>query len=154
MTLHLPIVATLNLPAYPVKVIRKGESHQIFDEFRKKYVNLTPEEWVRQLLCHHMVSHLNYPAGRMAIEGKIIHNGIEGRYDVLVYDAHGKPWMVVECKAPEVKLTNAVADQAMRYAKASGAQIILLSNGIEHLCFQFNKEGYTMEREIPIYKET
>jgi len=146
-------MTTFNLPAYPVKVIRNGESLQIFDEFRKKYVALTPEEWVRQHLCHHMVNNLNYPSGRMVLEGKIIHNHIEGRFDVLIYDKNGKPFLVAECKAPTVPLTDAVADQALRYAKASCARKVLITNGIEHICFHVTGTEYHCVHHIPINKE-
>lgn len=142
----------LNLPAYEFKIIQKGEKRQVFDTFRKKYVALTPEEWVRQHLCRYMVEELGYPAGRMSLEGGVVVNGISSRWDVLVFDENGSPEILVECKAPQVKLSNAVLDQALRYQKGTGANTIIVSNGVEHLYIRLDGEKARGSRGLPPYR--
>jgi hypothetical protein len=137
----------LNLPPYEAKVIRKGDSDQIFCSFRQKYVALTPEEWVRQHFCHYLVRHLGYAAGRLVLEGSLVVNGIASRWDVLAYTQTGKPFLLVECKAPQVPLTQKVFDQAYRYYVGTGAPWVAVTNGLEHYCL-FNAGG------IPQFADT
>lgn len=142
----------LNLPPYEVKIIPKGDGHQIFDTFRKKYVKLTPEEWVRQHFCHYLKNHLGYPAGRMVLEGSLNVNGIESRWDVLVFGQDGKPFLLVECKAPEVRLTQKVFDQAYRYFLGTKAPYVIVTNGLEHYCIVIGTNGPEFLTEIPACK--
>jgi len=124
----------LNLPTYSfnIKSLDKGE--QIFDICRKKWVALTPEEWVRQHLLHYFTMELNYPAGLVAIELSIRINGLNRRCDMVVFNRKGVPVMIAECKAPEVKLDQKVFNQVARYNLDFQVPYLLISNGIKHYC--------------------
>lgn len=130
----------LNLPPYPFKVKQLGESHQLFDEIRRKWVVLTPEEWVRQHLAMYLIS-LGYPRGLIAVERSLKLNGMTRRSDLLVFTHTGKPFLLAECKAPGVRITQETLDQAARYNLTLGVPFILISNGIKHYCLSTNQEG-------------
>jgi len=124
----------LNLPTYSfnIKSLDKGE--QIFDICRKKWVALTPEEWVRQHLLHYFTTELNYPAGLVAVELSIRINGLNRRCDIVIFNRKGVPVMIAECKAPEVKLDQKVFNQVARYNLDFQVPYLLISNGMKHYC--------------------
>jgi type I site-specific restriction endonuclease len=105
---------------------------QIFDEIRKKYVQLTPEEWVRQHLIKYIITEKNFPPGLIAVEKKVEYNGINKRADVVVYNKEGKPFLIAECKAPSVNITEAAFQQAVAYNYTLQAKYIVLTNGMQH----------------------
>src|SRR5690606_27113443 len=90
----------LNLPSFEYRIKKTEEKTFIFDEIRKKFVVLTPEEWVRQHFVHYMIGHLRYPRALINVETGLAYNQLRKRSDIVLYDRTGKPWMIVECKAP------------------------------------------------------
>ena len=111
-----------------------------FDPIRKKWVVLTPEERVRQQLVLFLLNVKKIPASHISVERSITVNGLTRRYDLVVFAPEGNPWMVVECKAPEVEITQAVVDQAGRYNKTLRAPILGVTNGSAHFFFTIDFE--------------
>ncbi len=145
----------LNLPPISLKYKTENSKQLVFDIIRKKYVALTPEEWVRQNLVHYLMNHLGYPLGLIAVETVVKINTLNQRADVVVYNRKGEPVMIVECKAPTVKIDNSVFDQAARYNLSLGVNYLLVTNGIKHYCAQLNMEqkSYKMLKSIPGYED-
>lgn len=141
----------LNLPAFDHKIKREGPRTQIFDPIRRKYVVLTPEEWVRQHFINYLKVEKNYPYSLMKIEGGLKFNHQNKRSDILVYNLKGQPAILVECKAPEVKVTAAVFEQAARYNQQLKVDYIIVTNGIGHYCSSINylEGSFTFLEEIP-----
>ena len=135
----------LNLPSYDHKVKQDGGKVLIFDEIRRKYVVLTPEEWVRQHFVHFLINSLGYSKGLIKIEGGIKYNNLQKRSDLVAYDRNSQPYLLVECKAPEVYLNQATFRQAAMYNKTIGAKYVVLTNGFEHSCFTYNKDTNKVE---------
>ena len=125
---------SLNLPAYSHKIVSKEGKNYIFDTLRKKYVALTPEEWVRQHFVHFLTEHKGYPGGLLANEIQIMLNGTKKRCDTVLYGRDLQPRMIVEYKAPEVEITQAVFDQITRYNMALRVRYLIVTNGIRHYC--------------------
>lgn len=117
-----------------------GNNMEFFDPVRKKWVPATPEEEVRQQFIQFLLMVKNIPASHLSVEREITVNGMSRRYDLVVFDEEGKPWMVVECKAPHVKLTQEVMEQAGRYNKTLQAPIIGITNGKENRFFRVDFE--------------
>ena len=124
----------LALPAFDYKVKRQSGALMIFDIIRKKFVVLTPEEWVRQHVIHYLVESKNYPVALIAVEREIDLYGLRRRFDVVAFDREGKPWLIIECKAPSVQLDQKVFDQAFRYNITLTAPYVAITNGIKHYC--------------------
>ena len=144
----------LNFPSYQFKIKSENNRKQIFDDIRKKYVRLTPEEWVRQHLAKHLIIEKKYPAGLIAIEAGLNYNGLKKRSDLVAYNNQGKPILIAECKAPNIKLTQSTFDQAAIYNMSLKVNYLLITNGLEHYCCSIDhkkKEFYFLS-EIPIYK--
>jgi hypothetical protein len=133
----------LNLPAYSFKFKEQGTRTQIFDAIRKKYVALTPEEWVRQNFLQYLVNDKNFPASLIAVEAGLKYNQMQKRTDVLVYDKQGNPHLMVECKAPEVKITQDAFDQIARYNMIFKVKYLVVTNGLNHFCCQMDYEANT-----------
>jgi hypothetical protein len=145
----------LNLPEYEFR-IRKGESKiEIFDRFRKKFVVLTPEEWVRQNFLMFLISQKGYPSSLIAVEAGLKINKVSKRTDIVIYNNNGKPLLIVECKAPSVQIKEAVFDQAVRYNMTLNVNYIILTNGLSHYCCQldYEKNSYQFLKEVPDYSE-
>ncbi|NTW23282.1 MAG: type I restriction enzyme HsdR N-terminal domain-containing protein [Lentimicrobium sp.] len=123
----------LNLPEYNLRTRQQGGQLQIFDPIRKKFVALTPEEWVRQNLIQYLSINKNIPLHMMACERGLVVNRMTKRFDLLVYNTSGKPVMIVECKAPSVVLSDDVYFQIARYNLALKVNYLLVSNGIQHV---------------------
>ncbi len=145
----------LNLPAYPFKVIKKGDKPFIFDEFRKNYVALTPEEWVRQHFLKWLTLHLGYPNGLMAVEAPLQYNTLKKRADAVVYSNTGQPLMIIECKAPGVAITQQTFEQAARYNFSFNTRFLAMTNGITHYCCEIDIENGKIRymENFPSYKE-
>lgn len=107
---------------------------RIFDPVRKKFVALSPEEWVRQNLLYVLREHMGYPQGRIAVEKAVWVHGLAQRYDIVVYDGELRPWMLVECKEPGVPIDDRALGQLLRYQHALQCPYWLLSNGQRHYC--------------------
>ena len=113
----------------------------IFDIIRKKHIVLTPEEWVRQHFVHYMINDLKYPKSLFRIEGSLTYNKLQKRSDILVRDREGRPWMLVECKSPSIKLTQRAFNQIAVYNMTVGAKFIAVTNGMVHYCCEAAKAG-------------
>lgn len=146
----------LNLPSVNFTCRSTIDSKtEVFDAFRKKYVLLTPEEWVRQHFAHFLVNTLKVPTTLMAMEKKIIMNGLNRRFDIVVYSKDISPLLIVECKASSVPITQAVFDQAARYNSVLKAPYLLVTNGlIHHACkIDFNKGNIEYLNSLPLYSD-
>lgn len=124
----------LNLPLADLRLRDTDEGRQVFDVFRKKWVSLSPEEWVRQHLLHYLTQFLGYPGGRIGVEKAVPGSGPEYRSDIVVYDTRGKAALLIEVKAASVKLDTSVFDQAARYNIRLGVPYLIVSNGLTHYC--------------------
>lgn len=124
----------LNLPAYDAKVKKSDGKVLIFDGVRKKYVVLTPEEWVRQHVIHYLIIHRFYPKSLFRIESGLTFNKLQKRSDILVHDRKGKPWMLIECKSSDIKLSQRAFNQVAIYNMTIGAKYVAVSNGMVHYC--------------------
>ncbi|HBG87121.1 MAG TPA: restriction endonuclease subunit R [Marinilabiliaceae bacterium] len=140
----------LNLPSFDVQIRENKGKKQIFDVIRKKYVALTPEEWVRQHFINYMVN-LGYPASLMAIERMVIVNGLKQRADIVLHNRKGEPALIVECKAPEVTINNDTLAQAARYNIPLNVDYLVVTNGLTHYCIRLDKAGLNHEvlRQLP-----
>lgn len=142
----------LSLPAFEYKVKKQNGAVMIFDVIRKKYVVLTPEEWVRQHVVHYLVEHKGYPLASLAVEREIGLYGLRRRFDVVVFDRKATPWLVIECKAPSINLTQQVFDQAFRYNITLCAPHVAITNGIKHYCGKINpSRGFVFLDDFPEY---
>ncbi|MGF1587541.1 MAG: type I restriction enzyme HsdR N-terminal domain-containing protein [Bacteroidales bacterium] len=142
---------SLNFPAYTFKIKTEEQRNYIFDNIRKRYVILTPEEWVRQHLITYLTEEKKYPASLMAVEMSLKINKMERRADIVLFSRLGKPFMIVECKAPGVKITQNAFDQAARYNMDMKVEYLAVSNGLVHYCARLNHADHSWEflREIP-----
>ena len=128
----------LNLPKYGIK-IKNDKGHQsIFDVLRRKYVALTPEEWVRQHFVHFLIEHKGYPKALMANEIQLAIGNKKLRCDSVLYDRTLKPRMIIEYKAPTVSITQKVFDQITIYNMLLHVDYLVVSNGIKHYCCQMD----------------
>jgi hypothetical protein len=145
----------INLPAFSPQIRDFSGKKLIFDRLRKKYVALTPEEWVRQHFVNYLLTCKHYPAGRIGNEISLKYNGLKKRCDTVVYDHFGHPLMLVEYKASTTAISQEVFDQIARYNLTMRAPYLAVSNGIRHYCCQMNYgEGtYCLLNEIPDYPE-
>jgi hypothetical protein len=110
----------------------------IFDFLRKRFIVLTPEEWVRQHFIHYLIDHLNYPRALIKIEGGLTFNTLRKRSDIVIFNRQGNPWMVVECKAPDLKLNQRTIQQAATYNHSLKAEYVVITNGMSNICCQVN----------------
>jgi hypothetical protein len=134
----------LNLPPFDHKVKKAEGKLWIFDVIRKKYVALIPEEWVRQHFIHFLISNARYPKSLIKVEGGLQFNQLQKRTDLVVFDRQGAPWMIVECKAPNVQISALTLSQAAMYNSTLRAKYITVSNGLAHLYAEINwTEGST-----------
>jgi predicted type IV restriction endonuclease len=139
----------LNFPAYEFR-LKPGE---IFDPARKKFVTLTPEEWVRQHVIRYLNEDRGYPLSLMAVEVQLEINKLKKRMDILVHGRDLKPILIVECKAPSVKITQETFDQAARYNLSAGADYFFITNGLTHFFCKSDRESasYHFLKELPPY---
>ena len=146
---------SLNLPTFAAKVKEKDRKHTIFDPVRRKYVALTPEEWVRQHFVNYLITHKGYPKELLANEVPLKLNGTSKRCDSVAYNRFLAPLMIVEYKAPTIEITSAVFDQIVRYNMVLHVRYLAVSNGISHFCCKIDYENltYSFLEGIPEYKE-
>ena len=143
----------LNLPNFNFKIKNSENKMLIFDNLRKKYLVLTPEEWVRQHFVHYLISEKKYPISLIAIEKQLTLNTRKKRTDILVFNQIGTPELIVECKAPSVKITQDTFDQIARYNLKLNANYLIVTNGLTHFyCkMDFKNKTYIFLRDIPAY---
>jgi len=146
-------VITLNLPPFDYKLKNSENKVFIFDVIRKKYIQLTPEEWVRQHWIHHLINKKGYPKSLISVEKQLLVNNLKKRTDIVIYNKLGKPHLIVECKAPSIKITQSVFDQIARYNLSLQAKYLVLSNGLNHFFTTFNSQTKSVSqiRDIPKY---
>ena len=125
---------SLNLPSATLKIADKDGKRYILDILRKRYVALTPEEWVRQHFVHYLINHMGYPSGLLANEVSIKLNGTSKRCDTVLYSTSLSPRMIVEYKAPVVNITQEVFNQISRYNIVLRVDYLIVTNGITHYC--------------------
>lgn len=144
----------LRFPPVRLKVKNTENKQYIFDEARKKWIRLTPEEWVRQHALHYLNGTKGYPFSLIAVEKQINLNGLYKRFDLLVFDHSGQPFIVVECKSPAVEITQATFDQIARYNMPLQAEFLMVTNGLVHYyCSMDDGNGrYVFLRELPDFK--
>jgi hypothetical protein len=144
----------LNLPAIDVELRQAEDKVLIFDFLRKRFVVLTPEEWVRQHFIHYLIHHLHYPKALIKVEGGLTFNTLQKRSDVVVFDRQGNPWMLIECKAPELKLGTYTLHQASTYNHTLRARYIVITNGMSSICCEIdwaNRQSVVLEA-MPAYE--
>ncbi len=143
----------LNFPAYPFRFKNRENKVYIFDQIRKKFIQLQPEEWVRQHVVSFLISEKKYPKSLINVEKELIINTLKKRYDVLVYHTDGSIALIVECKAPSVKITQTTFDQIARYNLTVKAKFLMVTNGIDHyFCkMDYEQEKYIFLKDIPAY---
>lgn len=145
----------LNLPPYEFRLRETAGQKQIFDEIRKKYVALTPEEWVRQHFVRFLVEEKGVPAGLMAMEKSLTYNAMQRRPDIVAHDRHGQALMIVECKAPEVSIRQETFDQIAKYNAVLHVPFLVVTNGLKHYCcwMDYDKQSYRFLPDIPSFME-
>ncbi len=145
----------LNLPAYETKITENDGKRQIFDILRKCYVALTPEEWVRQHFVHYLIDHKGYSKALMGNEVSILLNNTKRRCDTVVYDRSMRPRVIVEYKAPSVRITKEVFAQVSRYNLILKVDYLIVSNGIQHYCckMDYTDNTFVFLQEVPEYNK-
>lgn len=145
----------LNLPTYQVNIRGTREMPEIFDFLRRRYVALTPEEWVRQHFTHWLVEHKGYPKGLLGNEIELKVGDKRLRCDSILYDKSAQPQMILEYKAPTIQIQQKVFNQISAYNLLLHVDYLLVSNGLEHYCCRMDYEHhrYTFLQEIPAYGE-
>jgi diaminopimelate epimerase len=141
----------LNLPVYPLRLKHNGNSPFVFDEFRSKWLSLTPEEWVRQHFAHYLVQEKKFPKGRMALEYSIQVNKQPRRCDIVYFNEEMAPELIVECKAPDIPINQKVFDQIVRYNFELKVPFLVVTNGIKHFACRIDYKNmkYDFLTEIP-----
>ena len=141
----------LNFPTYSFRFKNSENKVAIFDEIRKKFIILTPEEWVRQHTVQFLLQHKNYPKSYLNIEKIIKINELSKRYDIVVFQPDGTIFLLIECKAPEVSITQKTFDQIARYNLTLKAKYLMVTNGLNHYFCQmdFENEQYIFLEELP-----
>ena len=148
MNLQLP---QLHLPPFQPQV-RAGKSFpEIFDPFRKKWLKITPEEWVRQWFLDFLTNHKGFPAGRIAVEAEVKYNKMSRRADAVVFDNASMPFVIIECKAPTIEIDENVFYQACMYNNPLNAKWLFLTNGIQHIAADISQEVIQFAEDIPDY---
>ena len=143
----------LNFPTYNFKIKSIENKSYIWDEIRKKHIFITSEEWVRQHAIQFLIQEKKYPAMWMSIEKQFTINGQHKRADIVVYDKSLHPYIIVECKRPEIKITQETFDQIARYNLSLDAKYLMLTNGLQHFYCQmdFEQETYVFLESLPNY---
>ena len=146
--MHFP---KLNLPHVFLKTKLVKGNMQVFDVVRKKYFKLTAEEWVRQHFIHYLNKEKGHPLGLMGVEKMVKYNGLNTRADIVLYNSEGLPDMIIECKAPDVKITQDTFNQIARYNFKLRVRYLVVTNGKKHFCCEINykKQEINFLEQIP-----
>ncbi|HPE34922.1 MAG TPA: type I restriction enzyme HsdR N-terminal domain-containing protein [Bacteroidales bacterium] len=144
----------LNLPFYQFTTRNAKGKEEIFDVIRRKFVALTPEEWVRQHFIHYLNTEKNVPLWMIAVEKTLIYNRMNKRADILVYSGNGKPLLMAECKAASVPINQRVFDQVARYNLTMRVPFLVVTNGLVQICCKINLDeaSYEFLGDIPDYE--
>lgn len=143
----------LNLPPFPFKIVEEKGKLKIFDPIRRKYLVLTPEEWVRQHFIQYLIGVKKFPKGLLRLEGGVASAQRTGRYDALFLTPSGKPLLLIECKAPGVKITGETFFQIARYNGTLGVSYFAVTNGLDHYFVKINPENKSIDSldDLPLY---
>ena len=144
----------LNLPQYEIKIGEKDGKRTIFDFLRRKYVALTPEEWVRQHFVHYLIEHKGYPKGLLSNEVELHIGGKSLRCDSILYNKVAAPQMIIEYKAPTIQLQQKTFDQISAYNLLLKVDYLIISNGLQHYCckMDYEHQKYLFLQNIPDYE--
>lgn len=146
----LPI---LNFPTVDFRFQKNEKGNlQIFDIIRKKFVEATPEEWVRQHIIHYLINHKQVPASMISVEKQLVLNNTKRRTDLVVFNSLLKPILIIECKAPEVEINQLTVNQALRYNLELKVASVFLSNGLNHVFLKLDSNTPEILKEIPNYQ--
>jgi len=141
----MDFIVPLNFPPAQLDLSRKSGKVFVKCLIRRKEILLTPEEWVRQHIIAHLINDLNYPQTLIGVEKSIQYNSLTKRWDIVVFDSDFKPYLLVECKAPNIKLGTNTLQQALSYQHQLNCELIVISNGLETHTWQLNKEKQSLE---------
>ena len=142
----------IEYPAYSFRIKKAGDKELIFDELRKSWLRLTPEEWVRQNFIRYLVLVKKYPPSLIAIEKEVWLGELKKRFDILVYNRLHMPWMMVECKSPDVSLNENVLAQVLRYNIAMPVIYLVITNGKQCMVFEKRAAQLIEKEEIPEFE--
>lgn len=147
----IPGLPTLNFPLSKFKIKDENGKLFVFDDSRKKFVALSPEEWVRQNCLHYLRDYKKFPISLLAVEKGIKVNSINLRYDIVAYSRNAKPILLVECKAPDVKISQSTFDQIAVYNMELKVPFLLITNGLQHFScvINFEERRYDFLKDIP-----
>ncbi|MCT8339829.1 type I restriction enzyme HsdR N-terminal domain-containing protein [Flavobacteriaceae bacterium TK19130] len=145
----------LNFPAYSFRIKNTKNKPSIFDVIRKKFIILTPEEWVRQHVLHYLLNELKYPRSLINVEKQLKLNDTLKRYDIVVFKPDGSLFLLVECKAPAISITQSTFDQIARYNLSLQASYLMVTNGLHHYycTLDYQNECYHFLRSLPSYRD-
>lgn len=146
----------LNLPSFELRLREgSGKTTEVFDPVRKKFIKLTPEEWVRQHLLNYLIVHRHFPSGLIGVEVLLNYNNLRKRSDIVAFNRQGEPLLVVECKAPSVELNQDVFYQIAMYNRALSGKYLVVSNGLVHYSCQIDPDSsaWTYLTEIPDFTQ-
>jgi hypothetical protein len=148
-------MAAIDFSAYNFNIKSDKDVHYVFDIIRKKWMVATPEEWVRQHVVHYLVFDRQYPSSLIAVERGLTLNGRRKRFDLVIFNKQGKASMMIECKRPEVELSQDVLDQIAQYNSVFGARYLWVTNGKEHRIVVYNPDfsSYVFLNELPEFIE-
>ncbi len=144
----------LNLPSYTYKTKEIEGKTYIFDAIRKKYLLLTPEEWVRQHFVNLLISQYAYSKNLIRLESSLTYNRLQKRSDIVIFDNEGKPFLLVECKAPEVPINQKAVEQASRYNLTLRCPYMAITNGLSTFCFEIDFENVSFQQMKDLPKFT
>lgn len=142
----------IEYPPYQPKIKKEAGKEFIFDEFRKRWIMLTPEEWVRQNFLQYLTRVKNYPAALIAVEKEINLGELNKRFDIVVYNKDAKPWMIIECKKMNMPLDKKVLDQVLRYNISLQTPYLVITNGSYCLAVKADKNSMTAIESLPDYQ--
>ena len=145
----------LNFKSYPFRIKRADQKLWIFDVIRRKYVVLQPEEWVRQHVLHFLIEEKGYPKSLISVEKMLMVNSLTKRYDIVVFSRRGVVLLAVECKAPNVPITQETFDQIGRYNLSLNSHYLMVTNGLSHYYCQmdYQQYQYIFLQDLPHYTD-
>jgi len=148
-------VQKLNFPTYSFRLKNRENKRLIFDDIRKKFMVLQPEEWVRQHCVRFLIEEKKYPKSLINVEKELKVNGLNKRYDIVIYNSDGSIHLIVECKSPKITINQDTFDQIARYNLTLNASYLMVTNGINHYYCKIDSETecYQFLKDIPDYKK-
>ncbi|MEY3398820.1 MAG: hypothetical protein RL220_1414 [Bacteroidota bacterium] len=149
----MKIFPQLSFPSIEPRIRESGAGLEVFDNIRRKWIRLTPEEWVRQHVVAFLINERGYPSGLIQLESGLKFHGLARRSDILCLDRFGNQLLLVECKAPEIEVNQSVMDQAARYNLTIGARYILLTNGIQLYCCDVDGGKVEYLSDVPRFRD-